>query len=351
MMKTRMGTNILSFFAVFFLFFFILSPILSNVFAPHLLTQLGETRKLALLEKIRTLQSPDGSLGFVEGASHEYSTSWYLHVLYMLGRPPIIDYEKAFAFIGRQQNLTSGGIGRLHVEPEDYDLYRIYFIIQTLNEYDALDYINMTLLARYIITNHYNESVGAFYQPIRGKWAYSAFPIYFKVDDPYPYLRPNIISTFSAVGTLALLDKLYLINISKVTEFILKSQTPTGTFAPFPNASTNFQWLPGWSSLVTNPFLGDAHGGGIPYTYAALLALHHLGKLDLLPEGTSERLLWYLNGSMVHETSFVGEEGNFFHVFGCQPVSTSFFHAMGSSSNNYNEDFEFTGEFSRKVHC
>jgi hypothetical protein len=101
-----------------------------------------------------------------------------------------------------------------------------------------------------------------------------------------------VISTYLAVSTLADLGMLNLINVTKTAEWLMSCQASNAAFKPYPAAGPTS--LPGYSSLVTNPFDVDHSGTGVPYTYAAVEALRCIGKLDSLSQNDKESIKEYL---------------------------------------------------------
>jgi hypothetical protein len=116
------------------------------------------------------------------------------------------------------------------------------------------------------------------------------------------YAIPNVISTYLGVSILADLEMLDLINGTKTFEWIMSAQASNGAFKPYPSAT--YTYVPGWSSLISNPFDVDEQGTGVPYTFAAVEALKHLGHLEDLTSADRDQIAQYL-------VSCQGVDGNF----------------------------------------
>jgi prenyltransferase beta subunit len=164
------------------------------------------------------------------------------------------------------------------------DLASTYYAVSALKAFNALDRINQTLLVDFVL-NRYNSSSGAFHElttkVFNQTFAPCNFQIVFHNDlADVAFAIPNVIDTFFGVSILKDLNALSLINVTRTLQWMVSDQVSNGGFGPYPYAEP--EYLPGWSSLIQNPFACDDAGAGIPYTYAATGVLKTLGAVDLV---------------------------------------------------------------------
>lgn len=208
-----------------------------------------------------------------------------LLALKVLGALDQVDVDAALRFISSKQDPQGGGYGAYHENGTLLrDLASTYYVVNALKTLNALDWINRTLLVDFVL-NRYNSSSGAFHEPItkvyNRTFAECAFSLEFtNALADVAYAVPNVISTFLAVSILKDIDALNLINVTRTLEWVMSDQASNGGFKPYPYAE--LESLPGWSSLIQNPFDVDGAGAGIPYTYAATGVLKALGATNLL---------------------------------------------------------------------
>jgi hypothetical protein len=209
-----------------------------------------------------------------------------LSPLELVGGLGAVDKEKGLNLILSEQSVTVGN-NTLWGWPASFynltvnDLYVSYLITRSLKSLGALDGVNRTALID-VVVSRYNISDGAFHEPIitgdigAGERNYTvcAFRLNFHGDSDTAYAHSNIISTFLAVSILSDLNALDAINTTRTLNYILSCEAENGAFQPFPGAQEEF--LPGWSSLIVNPFPVDGNGTGLPYTFAAIGALKAL---------------------------------------------------------------------------
>lgn len=285
--------------------FLILSMALLGAFS-H---ELRETRDSALVETLRQSQLESGAFHFFENISgtnyfNEGGTSSALAVLNVIGAFDKINAGGAATYLASAQ-LSHGGFGMFYGR-QDYDMYFTYDVVHTLRTLNALDQINQTAAGGFMLAR-YNASIGAFSELLAesdgSQYAMSHFALGFRAwNAQMAYAVPNVISTYLGISTLAELNMLHLINATKTWEWLMNCQATNGAFKPFPNAS--YLGLPGWSSLITNPFDVDRDGTGVPYTYAAVQALKNLGRLDSLSSQDRERIMQYLLSSQAKDGNF-----------------------------------------------
>ena len=275
-----------------------------------------ETRKTILVRRLGDLQL-DGYGAFhpfrISSAVPYYdesATVASLLTLETLNALDMVDVDSAVLYLSYRQHPRTGGFGTYVLSDDTIlpaELFVTSQVIHTLKEIEALSKINQTALKDFVLSR-YNQSLGAFSEPIvvganGRKYAISPFPLGFRTYlDLVAYAIPNVISTFSAVSILADIDALNLINVTKTLDFIMSTRASNGVFKPYPTAKQ--ENLPGWSSLLTNPFDVDSYGTGIPYTYAAIGALESLGRLDVLDQSDKEQITEYV-------LSCLGQNGDF----------------------------------------
>lgn len=256
---------------------------------------LFETRGSALAATLEESRFERGSrppyfnFAFTGESEDMGSTAWVLSSLMMLGQLGGVDVENGLSLILSEQSLTVGNVTLwgwpcpLNGMVNYTDPYVTYSVTESLRLFGALGRVNRTALIN-AITSMYNESDGGFYQPTlrvnvgsgEKDFAFIGFPLDFpELGSFTPYARSNIINTFLAVSILSDLNALDCINTTKTLSFILSCAAENGGFEPFPGAQHEF--LPGWSSLIVNPFPVDLSGAGLPYTFAATGALKALG--------------------------------------------------------------------------
>jgi len=299
---------------------FIFSLIFSAIIVQVTAGALTETRKSALIETLSGLQLEDGSFATPEFPNEGTvgATIDVLTVLKILNALDKVNTKKAVEYLVSQQDPDSGGFGKLLGYNNTFlgfDLYSTYGAVKVLRLLDALDRVNKTALVNFVLAR-YNWSDGGFHEltveAFGRKYAISTFPIDFRTYlSKVAYANSNIISTFLGVSILSELGELNRINITRTLNFILSCKTNNGVFAPYPGASSEFQFLPGWSSLIRNPFNVDGSGGGIPYTYAAIGALKALGHLNLLTTEDRKKILEYLEICQENDTVYRGSDSSF----------------------------------------
>jgi len=247
----------------------------------------------------------------VSGYFSEYfnapATADALLTLKILGALDHVDVDSALRFISSKQHPKEGGFGVFYGydgTPLGLDLGSTYYVVRVLKSFDALDRINKTLLVDFVL-ERYSSSSGAFHELLTEaygrEYAMSAFGMEFRnALAPAAYALPNVISTFLAVSILKDVDALSLINATKTLEWVKSCQSSNGGFKPYPYAE--FTFLPGWSSLLTNPFDVDREGAGIPYTYAATSILKALGSIDV---SDKEAVRDYVLSSQLDDGRFI----------------------------------------------
>jgi hypothetical protein len=254
---------------------------------------LSETRRSALVS----------ALSHVNLESVGVSAAEVLVPLELVGGLRAVDAEKGVNLILSEQSAMVGN-DTLWGWPLSFltltvtDLYVAYTITESLKLLGALDRVNRTALID-VVASRYNWSDGAFHDPIitvdsgavEQNFTVCGFPLDFPSGSDTPYANSNIISTFFAVSILADLNALNVINTTKTLSYILSCEAANGAFQPFPGAQQEF--LPGWSSLIVNPFPVDGYGTGLPYTFAAIGALKALG-VDVQSLVDPERIADYV---------------------------------------------------------
>lgn len=256
---------------------FLICLLLSTYIVESQAQTLSETRKSALIT----------SLSRVDFKSVGCSVSEVLMPLDIVGGLGEAEAQKGVDQLLSEQSARVGN-ATLWGWPADWynlsknDLYVAYLETGCLKLLGSLDKVNRTALVDAVMSR-YNASDGAFHEPTltwdigAGERNYSecAFPLEFPGGPETPYANSNMISTFLAVSILADLNALDAINTTKTISYILSCEAENGGFQPFPGAQQEF--LPGWSSLIVNPFPVDSYGTGLPYTFAAVSALKALG--------------------------------------------------------------------------
>jgi prenyltransferase beta subunit len=296
----------------------------------------GETRRTVLTRRLIDAQLDGfGAFGYfhiMEPYFDEVSTTAALLALKTLNALDRVDVNAAVTYLFYKQHPKNGGFGTTVLL--DYtilpaDLYTTFEVVDVLKEIGALSKINQTALKDFVLSR-YNQSLGAFSEPIieanGRKYAISPFPLGFRTSlATVAYAIPNVISTFSAVSILADVDALNLINVTKTLDFIMSTRASNGVFKPYPTAKQ--ENLPGWSSLLTNPFDVDSYGTGIPYTYAAIGALESIGRLDVFNQSDKEQITEYV-------LSCLGQNGDFI-IHKDWPSSDSFYTFYAVMTLNY----------------
>lgn len=278
---------------------------------------ISETRKTTLINRISGAQIDvlGAFHGFYVLRGHTYfdeaGTASALSIIESLNAADKIDLEGALDYIASTQNTLSGGFGAWIDHFDDtfrgFDLYTTYRVVHALKENGVLSKINLTALTGFVLSR-YNASIGAFSELITEangrQYAVSWFALGFRSWlDQVAYAIPNVITTFAGISVLADLDSLDLINVTRTLEFIMSTRAQNGLFKPYPTAHQ--ENLPGWSSLLTNPFDVDSYGTGIPYTYAAVSTLKALGRLDTINQSDREKITRYILDCQA-------ESGNFY---------------------------------------
>lgn len=266
---------------------FLISLLLCIFVAQALTGALTETRRSVLISALRSTQvsGVGGFHYFYNYSNYDYvtaaGTAGVLLALNILGSLGSVDLGAALSFISSKQDHTGGYeiFYGYDGTPLGDDLGTTYQVVTALKALDALDRINRTLLIDFVL-ERYNSSSGAFHELVTMAYgrafAQCAFGIEFRnFLGEVAYATPNVISTFLAVSILKDVDALNLINVTKTLEWVMNDQSLNGGFKPYPYAEP--EYLPGWSSLIQNPFDVDADGAGIPYTYAATGILKALG--------------------------------------------------------------------------
>ena len=163
---------------------------------------------------------------------------------------------------------------------EGFDLYGTYLALEALKIWNALDIINITAVKNFAM-ERYDNITGGFKEPvivINGKeYADSAFPDV-PITSMNMYKVPNLLTTAMAIAILNITNSLDLIDKERVLNFILACKNIYGLFMPTPNTSA----LPAPWPYQRGNFVIDGAGSGLAYTYAGVLALYYLGRLDAL---------------------------------------------------------------------
>lgn len=269
---------------------FMIALLISASFVQAQTGLLRETRKLALVSILSRNQLPDGSFpsfmipvneSMTNDHARPYVTAMDLSVLKMLNALDTADSGKALNYIYSTQNMTVGNStlwgwpGLMDNIVNASDLYYPYTILNSLRLFNGSSLIDRQGLIQHVMAR-YNWSDGGFHEPtIRVQTASGEeefdpcmFPLEFHADSDTAYACSNLISTFLGVSILADLDALSSINTTKTLEWVLSCKAENGVFKPFPTSTS--ENLPGWSSLLTNPFYVDSNGTGLAYTYAAV---------------------------------------------------------------------------------
>lgn len=272
---------------------FLISLFLCTFIIQALTGALTETRRSVLISALSSTQvaGVGGFHYFYNISNFDYvtapGTAGVLLALNILGALDHVDLDAALRFISSEQDLKEGGYDVIYGydgTPLGDDLGTSYQVVTALKALNALDRINRTLLVDFVL-ERYNSSSGAFHELVTMAYgrafAECAFGIEFRnFLGEVAYAADNVISTFLAVSILKDVDALNLINVTKTLEWVMSDQSTNGGFKPYPHAEPEF--LPGWSSLIQNPFDVDRDGAGIPYTYAATGVLKALGFTYLL---------------------------------------------------------------------
>jgi len=272
---------------------------------------LTQTRRSAIVTTLSENQVESGGFSaFTLGSSTEggpYHTAQILRVLGTLNALDTINLEEAINHIISNQNKTVGNTtiwGWPAQRENTYvsDLDAVYTVVLALKLVHAENRINQPALIDFIMSR-YNESDGAFHEPVTEIETTSGtrnvttcgFPLEFYAISDMAYANSNMISTFLGTSTLALLDVSNQINVTKTLDWISSCRAENGAFKPFPRATSSY--LPPWSSLPANPFYVDSFGTGIAYTYAAISTLKTLGRLEYDNILNQERLTNYVLSS------------------------------------------------------
>jgi prenyltransferase beta subunit len=281
----------------------------SLIFPTAFAHELSETRQSALVETLSQSQLESGAFRFFRNITgtdyfNEGGTCSALTVLNVLGAFDKVSVGRAATYLASAQ-LDQGGFGKFPGQ-QDYDMDFTYDVVRTLRTLNALDQINQTAAAGFMLAR-YNASTGAFHELLAesngSQYAMSHFALGFSSWNAHmAYAVPNVISTYLGTSTLAELGLLHLLNATKTYEWLMSCRAGNGAFKPFPNAS--YSGLPGWSSLITNPFRVDRDGTGVPYTFAAVQALKNLGRLDSLSSQDREEIMQYLLSSQAKDGNF-----------------------------------------------
>lgn len=194
--------------------------------------------------------------------------------------------DAALQLISSKQDPVEGGYIGLYganSTPLGADLASTYYAVHALKALNALNRVNQTLLIDFVLNRH-NSSSGAFHEletkAFNRTFAWCGFPMVFHNGVTDAYAIPNVISSFFAVSILKDINALSRINVTRTLEWVVSDQSSNGGFKPYPYAET--EYLPGWSSLIQNPFTVDDAGAGVPYTYAATGILKNLEAADLV---------------------------------------------------------------------
>jgi prenyltransferase beta subunit len=270
---------------------FLISLLLSTFLTQAFTGTFTESRRSVLISALESAQVPgvggfhcfynSTDLGYVDASG----TADVLLALKILGAVDQVNEDAALKYISTNQDPQGGGYGVYYENGTLLqDLASTYFVVNDLKALDAVDMINRTLLIDFVL-NRYNSSTGAFHEPITNvdgeSFAECAFSLEFtNALADVAYAVPNVISTFLAVSILKDVDALNLINVTRTLDWVLSDQASDGGFKPYPFAEPEI--LPGWSSLIQNPFDVAGDGAGIPYTYAAVGILKALGFTYLL---------------------------------------------------------------------
>jgi prenyltransferase beta subunit len=284
---------------------FILSLLFSMVIVQAETGFISETRKSTLVTQLSQIQMESGAFHYFRDISgfpyyDQGSTGFALTIMSLLGSLDEVNVDRALAYIVTQQMKSGGGFGAFYDyygQLISYDMGQTYYIVDCLKNLNALKMINTTAATDFMIAR-YNQSTGAFNEFLTksahgGAYAMASFSLTFHAAiGPMAYAVPNVISTYLGVSTLADLGMLSIINSTKTVAWLLSCVADNGGFKPFPNACPTF--LPGWSSLISNPFDVDSAGAGLPYTFAVVEALKNLGKLDNLGSHARTQAAEYL---------------------------------------------------------
>jgi prenyltransferase beta subunit len=293
-------------FAVFLLFSIVFVQVETNA--------LTESKKSALVNTLSHAQLGLGAFHFFENITgtdyyNEGGTSQALITLSVLDMLSHVDVDKAVTYLASRQDNNSGGFGAFYGYDGTllgFDLRFTYDVVHALKVLNSLDRINTTAVVNFVLAR-YNHSIGAFGELLTEaygkKYAMSRFVLGFRTwNAEMAYAIPNVITTYLSVSILADLEMLRLINETKTFEWLMSCQASNGAFQPYPMASPTY--LPGWSSLITNPFDVDRYGTGVPYTFAAVEALKNLGRLSDLDSSDRERIRQYLLSSQAVNGNF-----------------------------------------------
>jgi len=183
-----------------------------------------------------------------------------LIIMSIVGVPESMDATRLCETIAANQNITTGGFP----SPAD-NLYGIAVVVEALNLFGHLDYLNRTALIQNVLTR-YNASSGAFHEP--DQWG--GFPIETSFGPTFMY--DNILSTAMGVKILAILDALSVINTTKTMEWILRCRADNHAFMPHPYA---LYYYFGFDT--------DSKRTGLPYTFCGIKALQILNNGSLPP--------------------------------------------------------------------
>jgi len=292
---------------------FIISLLISTLLAYVRTEALTETRKSALIRTLSAGQirqigafhwydSPGGGYWWERRYVSELSTGDALLVLKMLNASHFVDVDQALRYIAYKQYQKDTGAGGFGAMFDGYgtflgcDLYSTYKVVRVLNLYDALDRINQTMMMDFV-TKRYNGSIGAFHELVTEvdgrQYASSRFPMVFRsFNDNIAYGIPNVLTTYAGVQILKELNRLEVINTTKILEWVMHCQAENGMFMPYPDAS--YMPIPDWSPLRSNPFEVDEYGTGVPYTFAAVSTLEALGRLDTISAEDKQKMKDYI---------------------------------------------------------
>lgn len=225
----------------------------------------GETRKNAMVAGLRRLQRDEGSFAYDTSAPASFRgevacTAQAILTLNSLHSLNAINLNNSIEYL---INFT------------DYkETYYPSLVAEVLETANTSDRINKTMFIELVLKGH-NSTSGGFFEPTRlndaGKEeAYSYFPIGFRLVSPqFAYQNDNLINTYLAISILDRLGALDTVNVTKTAEWVLKCETTSGGFKPFPNCT--------YRGTI---FDVDLNCSGIAFTFCAVETLRMLDHLD-----------------------------------------------------------------------
>jgi prenyltransferase beta subunit len=312
----------------------LISLILSTVIVYAMTDMLAETRKSALIRALSDRQLKD--LGAFHNRNHdliiggywpeqyyanERTTADALLTLKILNASNHVNVTQAIDYIAckqYQRDTGFGGFGALFGEDGTFlgcNLYDTYWTIRVLKLYNSLDKINQTSLVDFTL-KRYNDSIGAFHELVTEandkQYAYGGFPLVFRSFQSHiAYAVPNILTTYAGICTLKELDRLDLINTTRVFEWVMHCRAENSMSKPYPD--TKYLPLPEWSPLKSNPFEVDRYGTGIPYTFAAVSILEALKRLDAISVEDKHKIEDYIVACQGNITGLISIHQDYYY--------------------------------------